>query len=219
MGNKQDITKPGIRWCLTDGWGDCESRVEPWHRAKSFQTACRAIGRIASKLYREFRKVWTFSRTDRGVVCDFGSHSHFGFIENVKFPEVETSPEGASDNCLPSSGKPSEEVSAGEYLGCEDGRRLSDLFEKYFAEARAHAASWWQTHALEYCCMNEWWTMFREGDPDIGVIWKLDLSPSDIFEHVRHWASDGGDAACILAATYTFQRDIEFRAAFTYGEE
>lgn len=151
MGNKQDITKPGVRWCLTDGWGDCESRVEPWHRAKSFHTACRAIGKIASGRYPEFRKVWTFSYTERGVVCDFGSYRFFGFIENAKFPEVEVSPEcsgSSSDVSLPHGGKPDKEVSAPEYLECEDGKRLADLFSRYFSEALGRGGSWWMSHAL-----------------------------------------------------------------------
>ena len=211
-----------VRWCLTDGWGDCESRVEPWHRAKSFHTACRAIGRIASGRYPEFRKVWTFSYTERGVVCDFGSYRFFGFIENAKFPEVGVSPECAgssSDVSLPHGGKPDKEVSAPEYLECDDGKRLADLFSRYFSEALGRGGSWWMSHALEYCCMQEWWGMLTEDEPCISEIWDYDMSPCDIFEHVRHWAENGGDAAAVLTITWPDARFDEFHRAFTYGEE
>lgn len=210
--------KPKIRWCLTSGWGDTSHQIESWHTAKDGVHAARALGKLAKgKFPRVYTPVWTQTYTEKGLVCDFGSHTYFGFIEGVKFPLWE--PSAQQGETEPNPARPEQEVSAPEYLCCMDGERLSEYFRTYREECKTAGSGWWMSYALQYCLIQEWWTMFTEEEPSISEIWVHDMSPSDIFEHVRKWASEDPNGAEILLQDNPDARWDAFHKAFMWGEE
>lgn len=203
-----------VTWCVTKGWGNLKDRETEWRKSKNFEAAVQEIAAYAKKVHPgRFNEVWTYSFTDDGVICDWGDYTYFGFVEgncNVQAPAPEVP-------AVP-SGRPEKECSVPEYLESDDGRKLSDRF-KNFLDFLPSRLSWWQAHALAYCLLSEWWSMFCNEEPDIVEIWVHDLSPDDIFEHVKKWAANDPDGAEILLQTHSDWRWDAFHRAFTWGEE
>lgn len=209
--------KGEVAWCLTRGWGNLSRMETGWNRAMSFEDAAREIAKIARKEYpARFREVWTYSYLEdgSGVVCDFGDYTYFGFVRgkcDLRAPAPEVPEE--------KPGRPEKECSAPEYLQSDDGASLTEKMGRYFSEANVSSGSWWQAHALEYCLVSEWWSMFTEDEPSIREIWDYAMSPSDIVNHVIRWAKNDPDGAEILLQSSPDARWDAFHMAFTWGEE
>lgn len=215
---KDKSSNSKIRWCLTEGWGATDYRIEPWHTAKDYDHAAQALGKLAKKKFpRVYTQVWTMTYTETGVVCDFGSHTCFGFIEGAEFPMWETSAQPGQPE--PEDTRPQEEVSAPEYLCCKDGKRLSEYYRTYLEECKTAGSGWWMSHALQYCIIQEWFTMFTEEEPSISEIWEHDLAPIDIWDHVRQWASEDPNGAEIFLQDNPDARWDAFHKAFMWRQE
>ena len=206
-----------VSWCITHGWGDLNGMKTPFTRADSFEDAVQAIASYARRNYpNSINDVWTYSFTEdgQGVVCDWGNWVYFGFIRGKCAIQSQ-----APDVPLDPPGRPEKECSAADYLESDDGIKLKRMFDRYFGDDLPGRLSWWQSHALEYCIVSEWWSMFMYEDPSIGEIWEHDLSPNDVYEHVLRWARGDPDGAEILLQSSPDARWDAFHSAFTWGEE
>ena len=229
-GGKQDVPKApevpkpakGVRWCVTFGWGNTELLVKQWALAKDEKSAYDALNAYARKEFRNvFEEVWTQSFVENGVVCDFGSHTYFGFIEGIQAPYTST-PSYAVANGVPEELKPEaievpRNCTVHECLASTWGVRLQNLFQGYLQASENHGAAWLAAHALEYCCMSSWWEMFCQDDPDISPVWENDMSPEDVYKGVSEWARNSTDAPEILLMNSPDAKWEAFRHALLYG--
>ena len=217
--------KSGARWCVTDGWGNLERVVKPWDFERDLGSAYDALERYAKRTYpRTFMKVWTQTFLGRGVVCDFGDHRFFGFVEMQDgSPIVPPASGGDAGQIVPSVPKvkagPSVKTgtSVHDCLASSWGVALTDLFQGYLRRAESASSGWFVSHALEYCCISEWWSMFCQDDPDISPVWENDMSPEDVYRGVSEWARDSLDAPEILLHNSPDARWEAFRAGLLWG--
>jgi len=212
-GKAKRVKKSGaIRWCITVGWGNTDSKDLKWHEAKDLETAYKDLSDLAKSMWpRVFTTVWTQSFLENGVVCDFGSHTYFGFIEGVKFP--------GTTSGKPECPTPDEVCGVPDYLETKWGKALRDMFNGCFNDFMLHSGDWWADNALRYCLLREWWTMFTEEDPSISEIWDRDMSPQDIFHSVRRWAAESAGAPGILLQDSPDLRWQEFHNALTWRKQ
>lgn len=208
-----------VKWCVTRGWGNTNEMMTKWNDSTDFESAVQKIAAYAKEMHpKSLREVWTYSfmPDGSGVVCDFGDYKYFGFVKGGCQLQV---PAPTPEDQKPQTGRPKEECTAGEYLDSSDGRILSSHFNGYTRRCGCQGASWWQAHALEYCLVSEWWTMFCEDGPSIREIWDRDMSPDDIYGRVLKWSSEDPDGAEILLAAQTDSRWDAFHRALTWGED
>ena len=219
---KDPESEKGVRWCVTYGWGDTGMMVKQWTLAKDEKSAYDALSAYARKEFQSvFEEVWTQTFVENGVVCDFGSHVYFGFIEGVQAPYAST-PSYAVANGVPEELKPEaievpRDCTVHECLASTWGVRLQNLFQGYLQNSENHGAAWLAAHALEYCCVSEWWGMFCQDDPDISPVWENDMSPEDVYKGVSEWARNSTDAPEILLMNSPDAKWEAFRHALLYG--
>lgn len=216
-GKSRRVKKSGaIRWCLTVGWGNTAALHGDWQESDTLEKAYEDLANAAKRMCpRVFTTVWTQSFLENGVVCDFGSHTYFGFIEGVKFPGMTVGKPECSvpdESCDMPCGAP-------DYLETKWGKALRDMFNGCFDDFMLHKGDWWAGNALRYCLLREWWTMFSEEEPSISEIWDRDMSPQEIFHSVRRWAAESAGAPAILLQDSPDLRWQEFHNAFTWGEK
>lgn len=214
--------KSGARWCITVGWGNLERVVKPWACGSDLESAYKALGRYAKRTYpRSYSEVWTQTFVGSGVVCDFGSHSFFGFVEMQDGSPIVPPASGVNAwqdvSNVPNVPKVQAGASVHDCLASSWGAALTDLFQEYFKHAESAGSGWFASHALEYCCMSEWWWMFCQDDPDISPVWDNDMSPEDVYKGVSEWARDSEDAPGILLRNNPDTRFEAFRTGLLQG--
>lgn len=216
--------KSGARWCVTEGWGNLERVVKPWASGRDLESAYDALEKYAKRTYpRTFMKVWTQTFLGRGVVCDFGDHRFFGFVElqdgSAILPPAYGCDVSVVGQVVPDVPKVSAWESVHDCLSSTWGVALTDLFQDYLRRAESAGSGWFTSHALEYCCVSEWWEMFCQDDPDISPVWENDMSPEDVYNGVVGWAKCCTDAPEILLQNSPDARWDAFRAGLLWGSK